>query len=454
MQYRKGKAASGSSIQSSLSSDNDCKDSGKQVNISKTSFIVGLVAMTAFVGINIGLGIAALLSPGGNLAFHKGINNDDEPSAAHNVRQRQRRELVFDDLLIGDFVGAGGANIVSKVQFPDWWYDQEQHMDKEDDVFVVKLCPGCASKEVEIFETLWQNETLAKQNRIVPYAYLQRAFDNPFFRDPSKEIPDSFPKNSQEKLRKEQKLVALVLPYLKLPRPSTQIKSLRGIKRFLKSLLETLEYSHSVGINNFDLDENNFKVDKDGHAIVLDWNAAIKQGQKMYSNPTSAITAPEGLIEHANNDTILQTSISAMDIWGVGVELVNLVFQPCRWGVQWHWYEEGYPEYYHFLQRTMLSIGGETRIPIGNNKTFDIAPLVGLSRGEVLRARLNFNIPLVKGYFRDGLSECDITDFEVLKDASAQDIADLHYFIESAMTISPAERPDATMLLTHPFLNN
>ena len=60
----------------------------------------------------------------------------------------------------------------------------------------------------------------------------------------------------------------------------------------------------------------------------------------------------------------------------------------------------------------------------------------------------------MKGYFRDGLSECDITDFEVLKDASAQDIADLHYFIESAMTISPAERPDATMLLTHPFLNN
>ena len=86
MQYRKGKAASGSSIQSSLSSDNDCKDSGKQVNISKTSFIVGLVAMTAFVGINIGLGIAALLSPGGNLAFHKGINNDDERSAAQNVR--------------------------------------------------------------------------------------------------------------------------------------------------------------------------------------------------------------------------------------------------------------------------------------------------------------------------------------------------------------------------------
>ena len=60
----------------------------------------------------------------------------------------------------------------------------------------------------------------------------------------------------------------------------------------------------------------------------------------------------------------------------------------------------------------------------------------------------------MKGYFKDGLEKCDITDFEVLKDASAQDIADLHYFIESAMTISPAERPDATMLLKHSFLNN
>ena len=91
MQYRKGKAASGSSIRSSLSSDNDSKDSGKhqqQVKLGKTSFIVSLVAMAAFVGINIGLGIAALLSPSGSSLVI-------DESAAHNVRLIDTQQLQF-----------------------------------------------------------------------------------------------------------------------------------------------------------------------------------------------------------------------------------------------------------------------------------------------------------------------------------------------------------------------
>lgn len=145
--------------------------------------------------------------------------------------------------------------------------------------------------------------------------------------------------------------------------------------------------------------------------------------------------------------------MSAMDVWSVGVELVNLAFQPCRWGVQWQWYEKGYPTYYHFLRNIMLSIGGETRIPIGGNRTFDLAPLVGLNRSQVMKTRSDFKIPLVEGTFREGLRKCDITEFEVLKDATAKDIADLHSFVESAIQISSAERPDAATMLKQPFLN-
>jgi len=193
-------------------------------------------------------------------------NNTNKPNS-ESTKSRRRR-LTFEDLTIGKYLGRGWINVVSIVELPQWWYEQER-IDKGKQ-FVVKLAAGWGSffgdLEIEVLETLWKNTTLAKKHRIIPYAFLQRSFANPFYNS-SMSIPKSFPEECQKRLRTPE-LAALVIPYMDLRAASEQIDSLQGIKRFIKSLLETLAYSHSVGINNFDLHEMNMKIDKSGYAVI------------------------------------------------------------------------------------------------------------------------------------------------------------------------------------------
>ena len=129
--------------------------------------------------------------------------------------------------------------------------------------------------------------------------------------------------------------------------------------------------------------------------------------------------------QHVDNEPVLQTSLSAMDIWAVGVELINLAFQPCHF-ISFGWpgrikLNKEYPAYYEVLREMVLSIGGETRIPIGRNRSLDLASLVGLKRRQAMQARSRFEIPLMheKG-------PCNISEFELLRDATTDDFDNLH----------------------------
>lgn len=175
------------------------------------------------------------------------------------------RQLKFSDITIGKFLGKGAINLVSTIELPEWFYLQEQI--PKDMQFVVKLAAGGhwrvsqGDREVEIFETLWQDPVKAERLQIVPSYFSRKKFPNPF-RDPKTKIPEGLPEKYELRLRHEPHLVAIVLPFLDLDDPSDQIKTLHQIQIFTRSLLTTLVYAHSVGINNFDLSDNNVKVRK------------------------------------------------------------------------------------------------------------------------------------------------------------------------------------------------
>jgi serine/threonine protein kinase len=371
------------------------------------------------------------------------------------------RQLTFDDLQIGEFIGNGAINLVARVELPNWWY-QQQSVDDNTIKYVVKLAAGGwwrtsqGNRECDIFETLSKNQTMAKRHNIIPAIWLARNFSNPFHTNTSKIIPSSFPEKYQERLRKEPELVAIVVPYMKLHKPHSWVEDLNDIRLFIQSLLQVLEYSHSLGINNFDLSESNVKIDKHGRAVVMDWNANKIQGQEIYDETANTwITAPEGLLEHGDDsaDEMLQTSISAMDVWSVGVMLANLVYEPCYWvnprGVGAHHSQiqqdiTKFPKHYKLIRAMLLDIGGETRIPIGDGKMLDLAPLVGLNRTEILNR--TFDLPLYSSN-----AKCELKEFAMLKEATQRDMKNILSFLETAMKISPADRPEASTLLQHSF---
>lgn len=389
------------------------------------------------------------------------LPTSSEPSSPSSPRQ-----LTFEDLRIGEFLGNGAINLVARVELPEWWYQQERHLMNRR--YVVKLAAGGwwrtsqGNRECDIIETLSRNETLAKQHNIIPAIWLARNFSNPFQSNTSKVISHTFPTKYQKRLRTEPELVAIVLPYMKLNKPHSWVEDLNDIRLFVQSLLQVLEYSHSLGINNFDLSESNVKIDKNGRAVVMDWNANKQQGQDIYDETANTwITAPEGLLEHAggeggssdDDNLILQTSISAMDIWSVGVMLANLVYKPCYWinprGVGTHHSQvkherAEYPRHYQLLRNMLLDIGGETRIPIGNGRILDLAALVGLNRTDVLNR--TFDLPLYGNNAR-----CNLQDFSMLNGTTQREQKQIVSLLKQAMKLSPAERPNASILLQHPF---
>ena len=233
---------------------------------------------------------------------------------------------------------------------------------------------------------------------------------------------------------------------------------MKEIRVFTKSLLKTLDYAHSLGINNMDLSASNVRMNQNGEAIVMDWNANRYQGEQIWDGTANMwLTAPEGMLEHANGTDILQESIPAMDIWSTGVMVVNLAYagSPCLWinpsSVQRPKNSKrGYPRNYHLLRQTLIHIGGDPIIPIGSGKTFDIAALVGLNRSELLTKE--FDLPL---YNDKRKTRCNLTstDFPILKNANEKDLKEMHAFIKTMMKISPADRPDASTMLKHPFLS-
>lgn len=377
------------------------------------------------------------------------------------MTNKKTDEFVYDlslaDMEVGEFIGNGMINIVAFVTFPDWWYRQH-NVDKKEQKYVIKMAPGDkwytmqGDRECDVLEAMNKNATLAREHNILPNIFCMRRARNPFFRNPDRPLPASFPYKLEKRLRKEHKMSAVVVPFFNLESVDEYCDNLDDVRLFISSLLETLDYSHSLGINNFDLSLSNVKISPKGRAVVMDWNANKVNDQDMY-DPTAntRITAPEGLLPYGltAEDHILQTSISAMDIWSVGTILADLVYDPCWWiskdDID---VKHPCPEYHSncdYIQEMLLRIGGETVIPIGNNKTLDLANLVGLNRDDILKRK--FDLPI---YDQEG--ECKTKEFEMLKDVPKEEVDLIHSFLETSMKIALQERPTASELLKHPFL--
>jgi serine/threonine protein kinase len=374
-----------------------------------------------------------------------------------NPKLQSKRQLTFGDIQLGRFIGNGAVNLVCEAILPKWFYTQEKiPLDRR---FVAKVAAGGewrisqGNREVEIWDTLWKNVSLALKHRIVPFVYLQKNFPNPF-QNLERDIPASMPSKYQLRLRHEPELVVMVLPYLDLDRASEYVETLEDIQIYLKSLLEILVYSHRLGVNNFDLSDSNVKIDEDGKAVVTDWNAAKRMGQEIFDTTANLhITAPEGMIEYYGDekDDVVLTSMSAMDIWGVAVMGVNLAMTPvCSWASPaTHSVRPEYPKKYNLIRYLVQSIGGNTVIDVDNDETLDLAELLELN-STFLKSK-EFELPLLM----NSNQMCDkAANFPKLAVADELDVTNFYSFLESALKISPNERPDAATLLQHAFFTN
>jgi hypothetical protein len=87
------------------------------------------------------------------------------------------RELTFDDLKLGEFVGHGVINIESQVDLPESWY--MQHNINRRQKYVIKMAAGNGwytdqgDRECDIFEALASNRTLAMEHNITSRLFVE-----------------------------------------------------------------------------------------------------------------------------------------------------------------------------------------------------------------------------------------------------------------------------------------
>ncbi|CAJ1961243.1 unnamed protein product [Cylindrotheca closterium] len=362
------------------------------------------------------------------------------------------RQLTLSDIGIGKFLGDGAINIVAMAVLPEWWYTQNKVNKKIQ--FVIKIAVGLnsdlltkqAEREYEVIETLSRDKKKAKEFNIVQAIFMSRTIPNPFRK---KKFPTNFPIHYRDPIRNAENVVVIIQPYLELDYIHDLVK-FKDIRHFIRTLLQTLEYAHSLGINNFDLSDSNVRVGKHGEAVVMDWNANRRLGEDIYDSMANLwFTAPEGMIPYGpKRETIRLTSISAMDIWSVGIMLVFLMYEPCQW------VNPDVPKMRNknsLLREIVKSIGGETKIPIGDNQELDLAKRFGFVRENLLKKK--WKMPL---YDLEEDNMCDDKDTEsymVMYSAKNKELDDMYDFLRSMMKLSPAERANATTLLSHPFMD-
>ena len=422
-----------------------------------------------------------------------------------NKIPKERRMLQFEDLEIGKYIDHGVVNVVCHVKLPDWWYERQHRRNTntgkagKKQKYVIKMAAGGnngdyhryrlaqGNKEARVFETLYgQNKTLGDQHNIVPYVFLRKNMINPYYSgNQTMTIPykQSMPEECQQRLLQGQKMIVIVVPYLDDLVPYEDLDNIPELRIYMRSLLRTLDYAHSLGITNNDLSNTNVEMKQDTlEAVIMDWNGWIRNGEEQYDSTANMwLTAPEGMIPIPNDYgvEIKQTRVWGMDIWATGIMFAYLAFAPCEWinppivrmklkheerqdskgsrgdtvGLQ-----KTRPVNYHLLRENMLHLGGNTLMPTGaqskgEEEFFDMAPLAGLNRSQVLD--VSFRMPLYD--IRDGtIQPCNIRACKRIRKSNVtkQELDDIVSFVQAAMILSPAERPTAAKLLQHPFFVN
>uniref|UniRef100_A0A6U0E7I1 Protein kinase domain-containing protein n=1 Tax=Helicotheca tamesis TaxID=374047 RepID=A0A6U0E7I1_9STRA len=409
--------------------------------------------------------------------------NQSSPSLAQEAETPQDtvqnlRELTFNDLILGEHISSGSCNIAIEVKLPDWWHQQQKVLQQKNQLpsyfpvdentdLVVKIAvfPDWGDLEMRALRKLHADKDLAEKHKIMPFTWGAETFDNPFYEGgdgketPQRELPKQLTK-VRMKLVGRKAISALVVPNLDSLGQMYgmgKLKTLEELHRFMRSLFETLEYANSVGVNNFDMTGDNLRVDKNGTAILIDWNRMHVEDEDIYMGAGgSPIIPPEGFFKEVpvvkndgSGETIMkrvkQTSVGSYDIWSVGIRFANILFQPC------YWVYPGSGNKKYSLKEIIRSTGRNTEILVNKEgDKSDLATLVGLDSEEV--AQTPFRLPICHGTEMP-CKPCSAKSFPVLDSNGTQMRDKALDLLEKMMHIAPQDRPTAKELLEHPFLN-
>jgi len=365
------------------------------------------------------------------------------------------RELTLDDLIVGDYIAAGGINVACDVKFPDWWYTQEQnqHHNKFERK-VLKLTTlideGCY--EVDSLRKLNEDKAIAHRLNFIPILFWAKNVTNPFYKKNTKQLPESFPhKGAAKTLTERSRIVAHVVPYLDEDRyiDISSVGSVGKIRIFFRSLVEQLAHAYSYGIVNFDLSTSNVWVDPtDYHAVVTDWNGGWDVGQPAWAGDVNfRYVPPEAMVKIGvppDERPILIVSGSAYDVWAIGVKLVTAMYYPC-FSAKTRYFDTKTDH----LRAILQASGGNMNIPVSNaTDLVDLAALVGLDTTKVSASEFQ---PLI--YQDHPGVQCKKSSFKAFEEEKEEGReGEAFDFIRSILKVSPLDRPKYDELIQHPFL--
>ena len=318
------------------------------------------------------------------------------------------RELKYEDLIVGEYIASGGVNTVYHVELPHWWHVQQQALLEKGLIsttsyspqwtYVIKLAlfdTKLGKLEMEVLTKLNSNPTLARNHHIIPIIYGNHSIPNPFYwkrhhrpynnheeeqlhqfqlPDDAYRIWNEYEEwlNTQEEVvwKDYEMMSVIVVPNEKSIgighhfQPMDIVMNYTTIRTFFYTTLSVLEYAHSLGIMNGDISMNNLHCDRNGKAIISDWNGHVPLGQPLYDEDMDTIiTPPEAqfptypivdpgsatttttststnnssvtsatTIVTTNHVPIVQTSIGPFDIWSTGLFFIRILLYPhCDW---------------------------------------------------------------------------------------------------------------------------
>ena len=380
-----------------------------------------------------------------------------ETEADQSDAKPAARELKFSDLRIGHFVSKGAVNFVFDVTLPDWVYEQFGY--SKDQPMLAKFSISSNSDghtEVTALRRMNQDAKKARELKIIPLVYANVNFTNPFHcdrEDPKCRLKDlersGLPGHPRKRMIDKERLTVLVMPKLEKRFIEDVAESLADWRRFYRSLCQQLAHAHSVGVYNWDMSfGRNVYVDRDGDAVLFDWNGAEGPGDTTYvSDAFMGIVPPEGWFRSINGAPVMNTDRKARgyDVWQIGIGFAHTLFEPCAW-IQ----SDCIPDEKARLRETIKSLGGNTTFVVNDEVVVDLAEFAGLPKGFG-ETDEDFRPALCDGMHSRGICPSN-TRFEFYDSLSSQEKKDALDFLRSMLRVNVEERAEFADLLHHPFL--
>jgi len=384
-------------------------------------------------------------------------------TATEKKKKKETRELRFEDIQLGKYLGGGAINRACYVKVPDWVY--EQHELPIGEPLILKLCDNIidSRREVQAFRKFNEDEEKARSLKILPLIWGDYNMSNPFYgRSLDSSIhPDSCEYKLIKSYNEDERIGAMVMPIKKKQFIEDKAQTMDDYRRFLRSVLMQLDYAHSFGITNYDLSVGrNIFVDDEMDAILIDWNGDLYPGEEMYDPEFNfAIIPPECWFERILGHRIAVPSenIHAYDVWEVGIMFATMLFYPCEWAHSYCYKND----VHSLLEDTIYAIAD----PNDRNSTvirvqtlsdedesmtvryLDLAEMVHLESQSNSADSAEFKPILCNGkkkMCRDKLP--------FLRSLTRERRREAFDFLKSILRLSPSDRPTCAELLKHPFL--